>query len=78
MKLLSQLRHCCASVYLYVSRLLGAPVEEHLDVPVPDVLLYLLDPLVADAGGTDNEGGGGSLDNVTSPSATNITAGVTP
>ena len=45
----------CQSPRLYVSGLLGPLIEEHLDVLVSDVLLDLLNPLVRDGGGRDDQ-----------------------
>ena len=42
---------------LNVPVIFGSFVEQHLDIFVFDVLLHLLYPLKADAGGTDDEGG---------------------
>ena len=45
----------CQCSWLHVPRFFGALVEEHLDVFVLDMLLDLLNPLEADAGGAHDE-----------------------
>ena len=49
----------CELPGLDVARLLGALVEQHLDVLLAHVLLDLLDPLEANTGWADNEGSAG-------------------